>query len=88
MAGVCAMVWSLTDTFDRQKTNKEDFAISKQAAKDLRGYRNIAILGTDGRADESYDISRTDAIIILSFKKSSGDLRMISVMRDSSLKFE
>lgn len=88
VVGVCTMVWSLTDTFDRQKTNPDDFAISEKAAKELKGYRNIAILGTDGRADESYDISRTDAIIVLSFKKSSGDLRMISVMRDSYLKFE
>ena len=81
VGGICAMVWSLTDTFDRQKTNPEDFAISEKAAKELKGYRNIAILGTDSRADESYDVSRTDAIIVLSFKKSSGDLRMISVMR-------
>lgn len=87
-AAVCAVVWSLTDTFDRQKTNHEDFAISKQVEKDLRGYRNIAILGTDSRADESYDVSRTDAIIVLSFKKTTGDLRLISVMRDSYLKFE
>lgn len=87
-AAVCAVVWSLTDTFDRQKTKHEDFAISKQVEKDLRGYRNIAILGTDSRADESYDVSRTDAIIVLSFKKTTGDLRLISVMRDSYLKFE
>lgn len=85
---ICGFVWSLTDTFERQDTNLEDFAISAQAAEDLKGYRNIAILGTDGRADESYDTSRTDAIIVLSFKKSTGDLRMISVMRDSYLKFE
>lgn len=88
IAGVCALVWSVTDTFDRQETKPEDFAISAKAAEELKGYRNIAILGTDGRADESYDVSRTDAIIILSFKKSNGDLRMISVMRDSYLKFE
>ncbi|MBR3756796.1 MAG: LCP family protein [Firmicutes bacterium] len=88
VAGISAVVWSLTDTFDRQKTNPDDFAISEQAAKDLKGYRNIAILGTDGRADESYDVSRTDAIIVLSFKKSNGQLKMISVMRDSYLKFD
>ena len=88
VAGVSALVWSLTGTFERQKTNHDDFAISEQAAKDLKGYRNIAILGTDGRADESYDVSRTDAIIVLSFKKSNGQLRMISVMRDSYLKFD
>ena len=88
VAGISAVVWSLTDTFDRQKTNPDDFAISEQAAKDLKGYRNIAILGTDGRADESYDVNRTDAIIVLSFKKSNGQLKMISVMRDSYLKFD
>ena len=88
VAGVAALVWSLTDTFERQETNPEDFAISEKAAEELDGYRNIAILGTDGRADESYDVSRTDAIIILSFKKSNGQLRMISVMRDSYLKFD
>ncbi len=84
---VCGFVWSLTDTFERQETKPEDFAISAKAAEELKGYRNIAILGTDGRADESYDVSRTDAIIVLSFKKSNGDLRMISVMRDSYMKF-
>ena len=88
VVAICGLVWSLTDTFERQETKPEDFAISAQAAEDLKGYRNIAIFGTDGRADESYDTSRTDAIIILSFKKSTGDLRMISVMRDSYLKFE
>jgi len=88
VGAVSAFVWSLTDTFERQKTDPKDFAISEKAAKELKGYRNIAILGTDGRADESYDVSRTDAIIILSFKKSNGDLRMISVMRDAYLKFE
>lgn len=88
VAGISALVWSLTDTFERQETNPEDFAISEKAAEELKGYRNIAILGTDGRADESYDVSRTDAIIILSFKKSNGQLHMISVMRDSYMKFD
>lgn len=88
IAVLCGLVWSVTDTFERQEPKQEDFAISEKAAEELKGYRNIAILGTDGRADESYDTSRTDAIIILSFKKSNGDMRMISVMRDSYLKFE
>ena len=88
IAAACGLVWSLTDTFDRQKTSTADFAISEKAADELKGYRNIAVLGTDARADESYDESRTDAIIILSFKKSNGELRMISVMRDSYMKFD
>ncbi|MDD5986919.1 MAG: LCP family protein [Eubacteriales bacterium] len=76
----------MTSSLDRVETQKDDFAIEDSVAKDLKGYRNIAILGLDARADESYDGSRTDAIIILSIKRSSGKIHMISVMRDSYLK--
>lgn len=78
----------LTRNFDKVDTSNSDFAIDDQVADDLSGYRNIAILGSDARADEGYDGSRTDAIIIMSIKKSTGDIRLISVMRDSYLKME
>jgi len=81
-----AYFFSVTSHFDKVDTSGSDFAISSQAAKDLSGYRNIAILGVDARADEGYDGSRTDAIIIMSIKKSTGEIRLISVMRDSYLK--
>lgn len=80
--------FALTGNFDHVDTDKDMFAIDPQAADDLSGYRNIAILGSDARADEGYDGSRTDAIIIMSIKKSNGDIRLISVMRDSYLKME
>ncbi len=76
----------LTSHLDRVDTSDADFAISPKAADTLSGYRNIAVLGVDARAGQGYDGSRTDAIIILSIKKSSGDIKMISVMRDSYLK--
>ncbi len=78
----------LTRNFDKVDTSGADFAIDDQVADDLSGYRNIAILGSDARADEGYDGSRTDAIIIMSIKKSNGNIRLISVMRDSYLKME
>ncbi len=83
-----ASFFYLTRNFDKVDTSNADFAIDDQVADDLSGYRNIAILGSDARADEGYDGSRTDAIIIMSIKKSSGDIRLISVMRDSYLKME
>ena len=78
--------YAVTSHFDRVDTSKSNFAIDSQVASDLKGYRNIAILGVDARANESYDGSRTDAIIIMSIKKSNGDIKLISVMRDSYLK--
>lgn len=80
--------YALTGNFDRIDTDKDAFAIDPQVADDLSGYRNIAILGSDARADEGYDGSRTDAIIIMSIKKSTGEIRLISVMRDSYLRMD
>lgn len=82
------LFFGLTGNFDKIDTKNANFAISDQVADDLSGYRNIAILGVDARADEGYDGSRTDAIIIMSIKKSNGDIRLISVMRDTYLKME
>lgn len=82
-----AVFYSLTGSFDKVDTDKDALAIDNQAGDDLSGYRNIAILGVDARAGEGYDGSRTDAIIVMSIKKSNGEIRLISVMRDSYLKF-
>ena len=76
----------LTSHLDKVDTSDANFAISPKAADELSGYRNIAILGVDARAGQGYDGSRTDAIIILSIRKLNGDIKMISVMRDSYLK--
>lgn len=80
--------YALTGNFDKIDTDKNVLAIDSGVEDSLSGYRNIAILGSDARADEGYDGSRTDAIIILSIKKSTGDIRLISVMRDSYLQME
>lgn len=87
---VCAtgVFFYLTRNFDKVDTDKGAFGIDPQVASDMKGYRNIAILGVDARADEGYDGSRTDAIIIMSIKKTTGDVRLISVMRDSYLQMD
>ena len=77
---------SITSKLDREDTDGKNFAISEQADKELDGYRNIAILGSDARKGEGYDGSRTDAVIILSIRRIDGRVKMISVMRDSYLK--
>lgn len=82
------LFYGMTGNFDRTDTDKDAFAIDPGVEDELSGYRNIAILGSDARSDEGYDGSRTDAIIVMSIKKSTGDIRLISVMRDSYLQME
>lgn len=88
LAVFTGLFYSLTGNFDKVETEEGDFLIDPQVADDLSGYRNIAILGVDARADEGYDGSRTDAIIVMSIKKSTGEIKLISVMRDSYLRME
>lgn len=83
---VTGAFYYLTGNLDTVETSENEFMINRQVASDLSGYRNIAILGVDARADEGYDGSRTDAIIIMSIKKLTGEIRLISVMRDSYLR--
>ena len=80
-----AYVYSSMKNFDRVDTDRNDFAMNTSAGLKLSKYRNILILGSDARKGEGYDGSRTDAIIIVSINKVNGDIRLISVMRDSYL---
>ena len=51
------------------------------------GYRNIAIFGVDSRAD-TYDDTRSDCIIIASINQETGDVKLISVYRDTYVDIE
>lgn len=48
---------------------------------------NIALFGVDTRAEESFS-GRSDSIMILSINKSSKEIKLISVMRDSFVPIE
>lgn len=82
---IVATFFSLTSKFDRKDIGNRDYGIDHAALGELKNYRNILILGSDARETEGYDGSRTDAIVILSINKKSGDMKLISLMRDSYL---
>ena len=66
-----------------ENINKNDVGISDLTLQDLKGYRNIALLGIDSRADD-YDIgNRSDCIIIASMNEKTGETNLVSVYRDT-----
>lgn len=75
----------LMDKVGKVDIDKSALGIDPQVAQELQDYRNIALLGVDARDMESYDESRTDAIIILSIDRKNNDIRQISVYRDTYL---
>lgn len=84
----CAVFYfnSLLTNLDKVDTSNADFGINSGVSTDLLKYKDVVILGSDARKNEGYDGSRTDAIVIMRINRLTGEIRLISVMRDSYLK--
>ena len=57
--------------------------INEDTKKELKGYRNIALLGIDSRADDYGLGNRSDCIIIASINQETNAVKLISVYRDT-----
>ncbi len=51
----------------------------------MKGYRNIALFGVDSRDGELDKNTRTDTIMIASINQDTGDVKLVSVFRDTYL---
>ena len=67
--------------------NKEELNISEQVEEHLAEYRNIAIFGIDSWG--SYETGdRSDCIILASLNETTGEIKLISVYRDTYVQIE
>ena len=72
--------------FSKMKTeyiDKTAIGISEEAKDSLKGYRNIALLGIDSRADDYGTGNRSDCIIIASINEKTKEVKLLSVYRDT-----
>lgn len=63
--------------------DESQLGISDEVSENLSGYRNIAIFGVDSRSDDYGVGNRSDCIIIASINNSTGEIKLISVYRDT-----
>lgn len=63
--------------------DETELGISENVSESLAGYRNIAIFGVDSRSDDYGIGNRSDCIIIASINNSTGEIKLISVYRDT-----
>ena len=68
--------------------NKEELSISKEVEEHLAEYRNIAIFGIDSRGVNYETGDRSDCIIIASLNNKTGEIKLISVYRDTYVNIE
>ena len=78
--------WYITNKLGKMNKvdiDNADLGISTETNSKLSGYRNIAIFGVDSRSDDYGIGNRSDCIIIASINNSTGEIKLISVYRDT-----
>ncbi|MDO4294086.1 MAG: LCP family protein [Eubacteriales bacterium] len=72
---------------DKVKINENDIVVNPQVEenKEMKGYRNIALFGVDSRNGKLGKGSRSDTIMIASINQDTGDVKLVSVYRDTYL---
>ena len=79
---------TIVGKMQKEEIDKGAIGISDETGKALSGYRNIALLGIDSRADDYGLGNRSDCIIIASINQKTKEVKLISVYRDTYLKVE
>ena len=69
----------------KENIDVEEIGINEETSKQLEGYRNIALLGIDSRADDYGLGNRSDCMIIASINEKTNEVKLISVYRDTYL---
>lgn len=85
VAGGWTYISSRLDGMKKEEIDENTIGITQNTMNKLKGYRNIALLGIDSRADDYGIGNRSDCIIIASIKENTSDVKLISVYRDTYL---
>lgn len=80
--GIASYAVSKLGLMNRVQLNEKELS-----CVDVDGYINILLLGVDSRDMENIEGAGADAIMILSIKEETGEVKLMSVYRDTYLKF-
>lgn len=91
----CSLVRNVLLTSEREdfdenvkdkEFDEEKVEINKEVRRKLTGYTNVALFGLDARNDEFESDTHSDSIIVVSINNETGDVKMVSVYRDTMMK--
>lgn len=83
----CGVIFGTLNGFKGEKLDKDNLGILDNTNYNKSGYVNIAIFGLDTRSADSFK-GRSDSIIIASVNKSTGSVKLTSILRDSCVPIE
>lgn len=71
------------DNFDKDQVRNEE--MSQEQKKHMTGYRTIAVFGVDSRDGNVNKGTNADVIMICNINRDTGEIRLVSVFRDTYL---
>lgn len=76
-----------TEKINKISIDKENIEVNEAVKNNetLKGYRNIALFGVDARDQSLGKGNRSDTIIIASINEDTGEIKLLSVYRDTYL---
>lgn len=78
-----------TEKVDKIQINEENIVMEMNEKVEenevMKGYRNIALFGVDSREGSLGKGTRSDTIIVASINQDTGDVKLVSVFRDTYL---
>ena len=77
------VVHTQLDKVTKVQVNRKALGINSRVAKELKNYRNIALLGIDARDMSDDSQTRSDAMIIASINKETNEVKLVSLYRDT-----
>ena len=83
-----AFVWNKYDKMGKTLIKEKDVKINEltpETKEALEGYESIALFGLDNRSTGEFESGNSDAIIVVSISKETGEIKMASVYRDTYL---
>lgn len=84
--GYFLRTWNLISRPEVRADVIENNNISVEKKKEMEGYWNIAVFGVDSRSSNVVERGlNSDVIIIASINKDTGDIKLVSVFRDTYL---
>ncbi len=89
LAGIAAgFIANKLGKINVEEIDETAIGISEETKEELSGYRNIALLGIDSRADDYGLGNRSDCMIIASLDQKTKNIKLISVYRDTYMQVE
>ena len=79
-----AYIWSKWNKVEKKKLDAQDLCINHEIEHET-GFLNVALFGLDSRDDDKGLGNRSDTMMIASLNKETGEIKLVSVYRDTLL---